>query len=238
LNFRDTKDEIQLGAVGVQIDTPVEHCVNSIADLRMLGAGVVPCLTVLGYYAPGDGGGGIFSWSLTSGTDDGGTVIVPVAVGGGKPGTVGLCWERLYSGPPNVRWFGASPNNSDNQTSIAWAIAALGAFGGTIYFPPGIYGCTSPIICDALLRVRLVGPGRPAGTDAGGSATLQFTGTEGPFLSAKATAGFGLVGLTISYTSPSFTGTLLSLDGDSTRDTSSALIEDCLLPSPRPLESF
>jgi hypothetical protein len=63
LKFQNTSDNIKLGAVGVTFQPAAEqHCVNSIADLKALPAGAVSCLTVLGYHAPGDGGGGDFFW--------------------------------------------------------------------------------------------------------------------------------------------------------------------------------
>jgi hypothetical protein len=55
---------------------------------------------VFGYWQAGDGGGGEFYWDPTSTLQaDRGTVL-SVAQGSGR-------WIRLYSGPLNVRWFGA-----------------------------------------------------------------------------------------------------------------------------------
>jgi hypothetical protein len=89
-------------------------CLGTMADLRELDVnkiagwddggivGAVPCVTVLGYHAPGDGGGGQFYWEGSSReVENGGTVIVPAS----KP-SAGR-WKRLVDGPLSVRWFGA-----------------------------------------------------------------------------------------------------------------------------------
>jgi hypothetical protein len=56
----------------------VELCVKSITELKALNAGAVPCLTVLGYYAPGDGGGGGFYWDPSGmEADNGGRRAAP-----------------------------------------------------------------------------------------------------------------------------------------------------------------
>jgi hypothetical protein len=69
-------------------------------------------------------------------TDDGGTVIVPTH----NP-TSG-CWVRLYSGPLDVRWFGARGDGiANDRTSVLAAINAGAANGGAIevVFPFGKY---------------------------------------------------------------------------------------------------
>jgi hypothetical protein len=105
--------------------------------------------------AAGDGGGGVFYWETTSGGDNGGTIIVPTG-GGGR-------WVRIYSGPLDVRWFGArkidpsiSPD-TDNSDPIQKAINAAGAAGGgTVLIPPGTYVTTAR---NLLPNVMLVGAG-------------------------------------------------------------------------------
>jgi len=78
-----------------------ELCVDTMDDLRNLAGGVVSCLTLLGYYAKGDGGGGDFYWdSASTESDNGGTVIAPPHPATGR-------WKRLISGPISVKWFGA-----------------------------------------------------------------------------------------------------------------------------------
>lgn len=57
--------------------------------------------TVLGYYEPHDGGGGVFVWKPESTeNDNGGTTIAPIGEVIGR-------WERSFEGAVNVKWFGA-----------------------------------------------------------------------------------------------------------------------------------
>jgi hypothetical protein len=108
LNFQNTKDQIRLGAVGVTFQPKAEHCVHSIAGLKALEAGVLPCMTVLGYYVPGDGGGGDFYWDATSAApDDGGTIITP----NGGPATGR--WHRMFNDAISVKWFGAKGDTKE-----------------------------------------------------------------------------------------------------------------------------
>jgi hypothetical protein len=107
---------------------------------------------VLGYYADGDGGGGTFRWDGSSTTtDDGGLVIAPYS---NKPTCTTLQtsagrWRRVYSGPLNVRWFGAKGDLSQNdQPAFAAALAAI-PNGGTVFVPTGRYLINSPIIVSA-----------------------------------------------------------------------------------------
>jgi hypothetical protein len=77
-------------------------CLKSIADLKALKDGAVPCLTLLGYYGPGDGGGSEFYWDPSSNEpDDRGTIIIPAS----NPSTGR--WKRLVEGPFLVKFFGA-----------------------------------------------------------------------------------------------------------------------------------
>jgi hypothetical protein len=101
---------------GVEFIT-MSNCVNSIADLRALSPGAAPCLTLLGYYTPGDGGGGDFYWdpSATE-ADNVGTTIAPAP----NPPPTGR-WKRLVDGPLSVRWFGARANaNYHNSINGQW----------------------------------------------------------------------------------------------------------------------
>lgn len=135
LNFKNTSDEIRLGAVGVTFQSRLGCCVNSIADLRALSAGALSCLMLLGYYAPGDGGGGEFYWDASgTGPDNGGTVMVPAS----NPPTGR--WKRLVEGPLSVKWFGAKGDSvTDDSALVQSAINAVLADGGTLFFPVGTY---------------------------------------------------------------------------------------------------
>jgi len=112
---------------------------------KVFGASANQVAVVQGYNAVGDGGGGIFWWdtSLSSG-DDGGTIIVPIGSTTGR-------WRRLYSGPFNVRWFGAKGTDvsgNNDQPAFAAALAAI-PNGGTVFVPNGIYRIQSPIVISA-----------------------------------------------------------------------------------------
>jgi parallel beta-helix repeat protein/putative cofactor-binding repeat protein len=140
LNFKIASDEILLGAVGVKIQAPAERCVSSIADLKALSAGAFLCVQLLGYYAPGDGGGGEFYWDASS-TDpyNGGTTIIP------ESNPPAGRWKRLVDGPVSVKWFGAKGDGkADDTVAIQAAIAWIAGMGerGAVYVPRGTYKMT------------------------------------------------------------------------------------------------
>lgn len=86
---------------------------------------------------PGDGGGGLFVWSSTPLTDDGGTLIVPNA----DVGAVGPGWQRVFSGSVNVKWFGAhGGGNGSDSGPIQRAINSVSSnTGGSVFVPRGTY---------------------------------------------------------------------------------------------------
>jgi hypothetical protein len=113
-----------------------------------------------GYTTPGDGGGGVFHWSL-AGIDDGGTVF------GASPNVgapVGY-WVRIYSGALSVKWFGAKGTSTDDTSAIQAAYRAAAALGSaSVYFPAGFYGVTSTVligdeIADAFTCISTIGDG-------------------------------------------------------------------------------
>lgn len=130
-----------------------------------------PFAVLLGFYSSGDGGGGLFAWVPGAATSDGGTVF---AVGSGA-------WRRIYSGPVNVRWFGAKGDGvQDDTQSIRAAIAAadrpamssvsaldvgnpsmpwLGGAGGEVLIPRGVYVVSDTITI--LSTVKVYGEGPP-----------------------------------------------------------------------------
>ncbi len=92
---------------------------------------------VAGFYAPGDGGGGTFVWIPDSVApalpkDEG--IVWYLATN--PSGSLG-CFKRLYSGPINVRWFGAKGDGSTDDTAAVHAArdSQFCRDGGTIYFP-------------------------------------------------------------------------------------------------------
>lgn len=111
--------------------------------------GTANAVVVLECYSQiGDGGGGLFIWksanpedesSLAALVDNGGTIL---NVGGlGKPPSTGRgAWFRLYTGPLNVKWFGARGNGvASDSAAINSALGALGSHDCALWFPAGIY---------------------------------------------------------------------------------------------------
>lgn len=112
--------------------------IASIAALKAVAVTGLPDkiqALVGGYYAHGDGGGGVFFYDAgASDADNGGTIVAPTA-GGGR-------WLRAYSSAINVRWFGAKGDDSTNDTA---AIQSAINVGGIVYVPAGIYRTAVPL---------------------------------------------------------------------------------------------
>jgi hypothetical protein len=130
----------------------MSDCIDSMADLKALNAGASDCVRLLGYHAPGDGGGGLFFWDPTSGEpDNAGTVIMPAANlirwvaaegGGGQGLALAGRWKRVIEGPLSVKWFGAKGDGQSaalDGPAIQAALDAVPPDGGTVVFPPGHY---------------------------------------------------------------------------------------------------
>ncbi|RPE09230.1 hypothetical protein EGT74_19715 [Chitinophaga lutea] len=108
---------------------------NTIADLKAY-TGTTPneLVTVLGYHAPADGGGGDFYWNATSAAgEDGGTVFTT-----GQP--TGR-WIRIETFPVNVKWFGAKGVNTDDTQAVQKALDYCRTTGvrKRLLFPDGTY---------------------------------------------------------------------------------------------------
>jgi len=101
-----------------------------------------------GFATDGDGGEGDFRWSNTPVADDGGTVLNDAGFGSSSAG-----WRRIYSGPLNVKWFGAKGDGvTDDSAAIQRAVDSAqnanqfsGAAGTGVYtmqdvfLPKGVY---------------------------------------------------------------------------------------------------
>ena len=98
-----------------------------------------------GYFSPGDGGGGTFIWvpiipggSIMPPPEDLGIIFYHPSDTTPSPGYNGY-FKRIYSGPVNVRWFGAIMGGGGSITDVTpyFDAARDSAFtkDGTIYFP-------------------------------------------------------------------------------------------------------
>jgi parallel beta-helix repeat protein len=102
-------------------------------------------LTLGGYYADGDGGGGQF-YGVTGGsyTDNGGTIITT-----GYGISASSAWISVAQDPQNVLCWGAYPdgtNAATTTTAIQNAITYVGGLGGgTVYFPKGTYSTNATL---------------------------------------------------------------------------------------------
>jgi hypothetical protein len=109
--------------------------VTSIAALRALGTAATP-VYVEGYYAPGDGGEGVFVLS-TAASDNNGTIIVSAA---------GTYYREAGQMPVSVKWFGAKGDGVNNDTGAIQAAAnTLISNGGVLVFPYGVYGTANTL---------------------------------------------------------------------------------------------
>lgn len=119
---------------------------NSMADLRADVTVLNPndLVQLLGYYFPGDGGGGDFYWDKDStAADNGGTVIKRTAIADGR-------FRAILQDVINVKCFGARGNNTDDTQAIAQAVAASIAMNTpVVYLPEGAYVTTQDITLTA-----------------------------------------------------------------------------------------
>ena len=136
-----------------------------------------------GFWSKGDGGGRVFYWDTTTmNRDDGGTYIVPNTnapdpyANPPRLGSQGAGWKRIYSGPVNVKWFGAKGDGNYTETDstrIQNAIDAAEAASlpydpgagapaqwsyPAILFPPGNYVLQAGLVT-SIGFLRVVGLG-------------------------------------------------------------------------------
>ena len=73
--------------------------------------------------------------------------------------TAGYSWQRIFSGPLDVQWFGATGNGTDNDTAAIQAAltAAATTKGNRVGFPPGEYLAniviTNPVVIEGSFGV-------------------------------------------------------------------------------------
>ena len=127
-------DSIYKGQFGKEVAALPETTFTAISNLKSETVNFEgKAVNVLGYYAKGDGGGGLFYWDAASAeADNGGTIIQATAVTTGR-------WKRVFSGAVNVKWFGAKGDGvTDDTSKIISALASLGT-GGGLHFSKGEY---------------------------------------------------------------------------------------------------
>lgn len=124
-----------LAAISTSTTSAINSCtpvVNTITALRSLtSSSAYTAVVVQGYYAAGDGGGGIYQLNAsdTSSADNGGTIIVDAS---------NRRWILQTSGqPPSVKQFGAKGDGSNND-SVGFT-SAVGSGEGVILIPKGAY---------------------------------------------------------------------------------------------------
>jgi len=96
------------GKFGKEVEALPETTLTAISNLKAETVNFEgKAVNVLGYYAKGDGGGGLFYWDAASTeADNGGTIIQANAITTGR-------WKRVFSGAVNVKWFGAKGDGKD-----------------------------------------------------------------------------------------------------------------------------
>jgi len=95
--------------------------------------------------------GGVFNYDATqSGVNNDGTIFDG--------------WVRQFSGPLNVKWFGAKGDGTtDDTVAIQAAInycqgadaTGIGKAGGTLYFPFGTYKVTDTLVVDGMYSLKI-----------------------------------------------------------------------------------
>lgn len=120
------------GALGI-VPT-ASAVVDTVADLAATEAAAGKAVFVRGYSAAGDGGGGWFYASNTETNVDGVGLCFESA-------TADWAWNRHYSGPANICWFGAIANDDiDDRVAISNALVLT----TNIYIPPGVFNVNRP----------------------------------------------------------------------------------------------
>jgi hypothetical protein len=162
----------------------------SPGDLRQLEGEVNSVAIAKGFSSVNDGGGGIFVWVVGVVSDDGGTIIVPNGSSSGY-------WARQFDGQTyNIKWWGASPSETDNGVIINSMITSLtgGSLPNTrksIFIPSdGDYEIQTTIALehagDCAAKFGVYGEGGRR------SSVLKQT-TANPVLSIKDTAASGVI---------------------------------------------
>ncbi len=155
----------------------------TIADLRcapVANVGEGDAVFVLGYHAPGDGGGGVFYFDgMSSEPADEGLVIRPQSGPDCSTPEAGA-WLRVWDGSAiNARWFGPDATGAqDAQPALQAAIDAAQQTGATLNLPSGAYKLENTLVVDEAMRIRGSGGVTLDGGEGQPAVLSQVTGTS------------------------------------------------------------
>ncbi len=134
---------------------------GSPGDLRGLTSAAAGWVAVAhGFYAVGDGGGGVFYWDASStAADNGGTIIQATGVTTGR-------WIRIFEGPVRLAWFGVHDDQSvDDTTRVQAALNAakdIVLSNCRIDSPITVESTVRTLICEGSIQCRWA----PSGEDS------------------------------------------------------------------------
>ena len=107
----------------------------------------------------------MFYWDSSNSSGDNGvtstqpgTIIVPNGSTSGR-------WVRIYSGPTNVRWFGARGEarpDVDDEPAISKAIVVASTNHAAVFIPRGVYRLHKALDMSNVEGLRLYGEGMHA----------------------------------------------------------------------------
>jgi hypothetical protein len=158
----------------IDVPTVVGAAPSLLTTVPLVRQGAI----VNGYHTQGDDGGGEFYYDPSNNNvtnpDNGGTVIVPTA----RIGLTGA-WIRVFSGPLQLKWFGAKCDDvTDDTAAIRLWIAAPGDTtklrAATWQFPNGGTSVISGTIVIDRKSGNFQGPG--AGSSTGNGFALRWAG--------------------------------------------------------------
>lgn len=151
--------------------------VETMDRLTRLSTDKYDIVMLLGYHRIDDGGGGMFygmCYLSHPPKEDGGTVVWGAGPCGERDGQT--VWRRVYSGPLNVKWFGAvGTGDVHDDDAIEATISAL-PNGGIVFFPVGTY-LIKPFEV-TIKGIRLVGASSKA-------CILRYTTVSGKIITLK-----------------------------------------------------
>lgn len=164
--------------------------------------------------------------------DDGDAPLYNAATKKWLPGPVG--GTSSAAAPTDI--IVGAPTGANDHTLINAAIAAAMTTGqpSRLIFAPGVYICPSPLtaMTDSS-SIEFVGSGgrNPgAGFRVGRRTEIRYTGTgTGRFIDATDASGFTISGLAVTYSSSSFSGTLIYAGGGANAPSYSPKFKDSFL---------